>query len=333
MGKVTQLLYHPGAKCRNAHRYTRHYSRNHVHFVSVFAGSGAEIMYKEPSPLETFNDIDSAIYNVFAVLKNRTQCDELIHLCENTLDGREEYEECFGIVSHPDSEPNPVRRAWAYITLGAIGFRCSQPGLNRSWATHDIPRKGGRVRSTTERLRRLPNAVAQWRERFRHVKVEDLDWHDLIDRYDDRDTLFSVDPPYHPDCVASGLYRNELSRADHARLLDVLDSVQGQVLLCGMPHPLYDVRLFHWRTDTYEGVTTIGTGQEKPKRLERIWMNYEADGSLGRFHKELITERFVRVVGGIEEAKHQLEKYERFVELGRELKRNNTEDDVDGKEH
>jgi len=280
-------------------------------------------MYKEPSPIETFNEIDPAIYGVFEVLKNPHQCEELLWLCENTLDARLEHDTCFEIVANPDSEPNPVRRAWAYITVGAIGYRVKQPGMSRSWATHSVPTGGKQVRSTTANLRRLPQAVIAWRERFQQVKIENLDWLEVIEKYDDPATLFSVDPPYHPDCVTPGLYRHELSRADHARLLEVLDNVQGQVLLCGRPHPLYDVRLFHWRTDTYQSATRIANRPQKPRTWERIWMNYEGDGTSIRDHKDLITERYVRIMGDMEEARRQLAKYERFVELGKELNNGN----------
>lgn len=205
MRKTPQLVFHPGAKCHNAHHYTLRYSRNHVHFVSVCGGSGAKIMNKEPSPIETLNEIDPAIYGVFKVLKDPNQCEELLWLCENTLDARLEHDTCFGIVANPDSEPNPVRRAWAYITVGAICYRTKQPGLTRSWATHGVPNEGKQVRSTTANLRRLPKAVVEWRGRFQQVKVENLDWLEVIERYDDPATLFSVDPPYHPDCVTPGL--------------------------------------------------------------------------------------------------------------------------------
>ena len=46
---------------------------HHEHFVSVFGGSGADILGKPRSRLESFNDLDGQVYNLFCLLQQRTE--------------------------------------------------------------------------------------------------------------------------------------------------------------------------------------------------------------------------------------------------------------------
>ena len=59
------------------------------HYCEPFAGSGAVLLNRQPSPVETYNDIDGEVVNFFRVLRNNS--DELIKQIALTPFSREEF--------------------------------------------------------------------------------------------------------------------------------------------------------------------------------------------------------------------------------------------------
>ena len=60
-----------------------------LHYCEPFAGSGAVLMNREPSPVETYNDIDGEVVNFFKVLRESKE--ELIEQIALTPFSREEF--------------------------------------------------------------------------------------------------------------------------------------------------------------------------------------------------------------------------------------------------
>src|SRR6266700_2387740 len=58
------------------------------HFCEPFAGSAAVLLNREPSPVETYNDIDGEVVNFFQVLRDQKQ--DLIEAILLTPFSREE---------------------------------------------------------------------------------------------------------------------------------------------------------------------------------------------------------------------------------------------------
>jgi DNA adenine methylase len=59
------------------------------HYCEPFGGSAAVLLNREPSPVETYNDIDGDVVNFFRVLRDRP--DELIRAIALTPFSREEF--------------------------------------------------------------------------------------------------------------------------------------------------------------------------------------------------------------------------------------------------
>jgi site-specific DNA-adenine methylase len=82
-------------------------------------------------------------------------------------------------------------------------------------------------------------------ERFQGVLIENRPAIDVLRAHDAPDTLHYADPPYvHATrCRINGKagrgYRHEMSDADHAELLQVLDGLAGMVVLSGYDTALY----------------------------------------------------------------------------------------------
>src|SRR3546814_155004 len=109
---------------------------------------------------------------------------------------------------------------------------------------------------------------------------------ELMPSLDAEETLFYIDPPYHPDTRSQGnrrrgkgfhVYSHELEAADHVRLLDSVTSLSGMVVLSGYPHPLYDEALPGWKR--VERMAHADGGRE---RTECLWINPAAVARLDR---------------------------------------------------
>lgn len=109
-------------------------------------------------------------------------------------------------------------------------------------------------------------------ERLLRVQIENRPAEDVIQLYDDSNTLFYCDPPYvHGSRGDSKAYSYELSDADHTRLAQTLNHCKGKVVISGYESKLYD-RLFKgWKRIDSDPKACHAT---KGTRRESIWLNF-----------------------------------------------------------
>lgn len=308
---MRQLWTYPGSKWRLMPEYVRHLPPRYRHFVSPCVGTAAELAFKPVDRIETVNDKDRDIWNVFRVLQDARLCQRLLDLIERTPNGREQHRYCRALLDEPPSRHPSVQRAWALLVCGNIGRFGLHPAVTRSWSTDG---------KSSRRMLALPQWIAKWSERLRHVRLECDDLLPIIRRYDEHDTFFFLDPPY-PFFVRSnqcGLYRNEMTTAQHEEMLRVLVGIKGFAFLCGYENPLYESYLWHWHRGTIETRTTLATkkGQTPSPRKEVIWLNYDPMSGLKVPRNKLfIIRRCVDYVGGIDAAQRYLDKLRRLTEL------------------
>lgn len=116
--------------------------------------------------------------------------------------------------------------------------------------------------------------IEKSRERLKGVTLENLDIIDLINKYDSKDTLFYLDPPYVADTrVAKKVYKHEMADEKHIEMVDKLLEVKGKVILSGYDNEIYE-RLVDEGWDKFilgEYVKRSGKGS---KGEEMIWKNY-----------------------------------------------------------
>ena len=259
------LFFYAGSKATLARWHVMLFPRVQ-RYVSVFGGLGCELIYRERTGMEVLNDLDSDIHNMFSVIRDPRKCEELRRLLLWTPDGRQQFDDCKQLLDDPD----PVRRAWAFLTVACTGDMRTYV-RRRSWY------------NSKHLLCSLPERLDWWHDRLRRVKLECLPWQDVIDRYDRDGTLMYLDPPYHPDTRSSAgaLYRYELSAQDHVDLLLRLRRCRARVLICGYPHPTYDNLLSDWVQLETSCKCVMGS---RGPRSERVWLNYlPPDG--GRIHE------------------------------------------------
>ena len=239
------------------------------HYCEPFAGSGAVLLNRPPSPVETFNDIDGEVVNFFRVLREEKQ--RLIEAIGLTPFAREE----FAIACEVSPDLPPFERARRfYVRARQVRTGLAQTATIGRWANcKNTSRAGmsGVISRWLGAVEDLP-AVA---ERLLRVQIENRPAIDVIRLYDSPETLFYCDPPYvHSTRGDSKAYGFEMTDAQHRELAEVLNSVQGMVALSNYQAPLLD-KLYpasKWHKTISPERTNHST---KDKRVEVLWTNYD----------------------------------------------------------
>lgn len=250
------ILKYPGAKWRLAEFIIAQMPEHKVYLEPYF-GSGAVLFNKEPTGIETINDIDGNVVNLFRVIRDRP--DELARLIEFTPWARDEYLQSYELTgdSIEDARRFLVRcwQAFATRTGYKTGWRHSAQGL-----CPNMP----------EQWTKVPSRVKEVAERLKHVQIENMDAVELIKKYNHETVLIYADPPYTLDTRASKIYAHDITETDHVRLLEVLKKHKGPVILSGYENPLYSEYLGDWRIVRKNMATEKGQS-----KTEVLWMNFE----------------------------------------------------------
>lgn len=245
----------------------------HRVYIEPFGGMANVLLKKQPSEVEIFNDLDGRVVNLFRVLKDRSQLEELKRLAELTPYSREE----FALICNTPEPADPIEKAlWFFVRCrqarGGIGMSNITPN---AWATstrtrRSMPEPISKYLSALDGL----DAVAA---RFRQVMVEAMPAIELIKKYDGPDVLFYCDPPYLGSTRHAGkaaTYHVEMDDADHEALLHQLLQCSGSVVLSGYPSSLYDRLLSGW--ERFERPMKVQFSNSGGDRTEVLWRKLRA---------------------------------------------------------
>ncbi len=208
------ILNYMGSKSQVARKIIAAFPE-HKTFVDVFGGSGCITFTKPHSGIEIYNDFDNETHNLFKIF--REQPEVLAALIAAAPRSRKHFNELKHL--KPDLLGN-VEKAFRTLYLASNGFTCGQrrsqyfPVCRTAkprWKTFDL---------TAE--------IYRWSERFSCITIENLDFANLIDRYDHSDAFFFCDPPYP---TLEHYYRTTFKMEDHARLAKSLRNIKGKALL------------------------------------------------------------------------------------------------------
>ena len=239
------------------------------HYCEPFAGSGAVLLNRAPSPVETYNDLDGEVVNFFRVL--REQKEALVESIGLTPFSREE----FGIACALAPDLTPLERARRfYVRARQVRTGLAQTASIGRWANcKDTSRAG--MSGVVSRWLGGVEALPQIAERLLRVQIENRPAIDVIKLYDSERTLTYCDPPYvHDTRGDSKAYGYEMTDAQHRELAETLNQVQGRVAIsnydCALMAELYPSP--KWIKTTGEERTIHST---KDKRSEALGTNYD----------------------------------------------------------
>ena len=260
------IFRYPGSKWSTAEWIIQHFPEGYEKMVYLepFAGSGAVFFNKKPGAVETINDIDSNIVNLFRVL--REDPEGLKRVLALTPYSREEYDLSF------EACDDPLEKARRYMvrTTQAIGAKMHN-NEKCGWRNHKQMKIGGTACKWAGITDTIDEAARRLRGDTTHlVQIEHMDAFRLIERYNNSDVLMYLDPPYVRSTRKSGaLYSHEMTDGEQRQLLDLISCSKAKIVISGYESELYNNALAEWRKDFTLSQTTSAAMAK-----ETIWMNY-----------------------------------------------------------
>ncbi len=240
--------------------------RDATHFCDVFGGSAAVLFNREPSPVETYNDLDSELVNFFETLRN--QPDELLRAIGLTPFSREELARACGY-ERGLSTLERARRFFVRARQTRTGL--AQTSSEGRWAHCVLTSRAGMAGAVSRWLGSV-EGLAEIAQRLQRVQIENAPALEVIARYDTPETVFYLDPPYvHSARGDSAAYEFEMTDDDHAELAAALSSIRGRAVLSGYRTPLYDELYGGWRR---VDAPVRNAHSVRQPRHESLWLNF-----------------------------------------------------------
>jgi DNA adenine methylase len=229
-----------------------------------------------------YNDFNKLNYNMYQCLREHQQ---LLIECEKLFVQKKDIqptdpicEEQFVRFQAEIFEENFSPRAYDYEVAAKYIYVLTQvfSGANPSKSKF-IDLKGKYHSKFTSFMNKLKNE--KWQKMFESITfVENMDFQEVIEKYDSPNTYFYVDPPYY--VVGEGSYysNHNFDRQDHERLANVLHNVQGKFSLS-----YYDFDLLHqwfpedqytWVKKEFAKAAAAKKGEKQNMGEELLIMNY-----------------------------------------------------------
>ena len=266
------VLKYPGSKWSLAKWIISNFPAGYekMTYLEPFFGSGAVFFNKNRSAVETINDLDGNVVNLFKVIRDNPE--GLARLVEFTPWSREEYSCSYTMTGESLEDARRfLVRMWQAIgakSSDITGWRSNIKALNGNvpqWATR-LPQK---ILDVSWRLKHSGNHL---------VQIENRPAVDCIERYDRENVFIYADPPYVRSTRSGRIYACEMVDKDHAELLEILAKHKGKIMISGYESELYNNLLEGWHTEKL--LAKCESGQE---RIETLWMNYKPNQQIAMF--------------------------------------------------
>ncbi len=256
------LMKYPGSKWSIA-KWIISFFPEHHSYLEPFFGSGAVLFNKSRSHIETVNDLDGNVVNLFWWIKHDPE--RLAHEIYWTPYARQVYEDAFAAA--PEDPFEKAVNFYIRLNMGhgfrtngeMVGWKNDVQGRERAYASQDWVH--------------LPDKIMQAAERLRGVQIENMPAVDLMRRFNYPNVLIYLDPPYMPGTRHGKQYRCEMfTEESHTELLEAAKSHKGPVLISGYETDLYNDMLQGWHKET-----TTCYSQACSRKQEVLWMNFEPE--------------------------------------------------------
>lgn len=188
----------------------------HHHYCEVFGGAGWVLFKKTISKMETINDINGDLVNLYRVFKYHP--DALLKEFELQLISRDEFERLKASTSHTLTDIQRAARFY-YLLRSCFGAKVADPNYFSHVERSPHLKLGDELKSV----------LLDMQQRLQKVNIENRNFDVLIAKMDRPTTLFYLDPPYY-NCEK--YYGKDIfSRDDFLKLRDILKNIQGKFIL------------------------------------------------------------------------------------------------------
>jgi DNA adenine methylase len=230
-----------------------------------------------------YNDFNPLNHNLFRCVVNHQklldECEKLIVQEKDVTPTNPICSENFYLFQHEiyqddlvfDDEPN-YELAAKYVYVLTQVFSGANPSKSKF-----IDLKGKYHSKFTSFKNKLKKP--EWQKLFESIThVENMDFQEVIKKYDSPTTYYYVDPPYY--IVGEGSYysNHDFGREDHERLANCLKSIQGKFSLSYYDFPqLHDwfpENEYKWEKKEFAKAAAAKKGKAQNMGEELLIMNY-----------------------------------------------------------
>ena len=183
----------------------------HECYVEPFAGGLWVLFGKTPSKNEIINDVDKDLITFYSILKNNYN--NFIQKFNTYLVSRDEFNYLKNL---PTDDLDEVMIAYRFYYLNKNSFGGTMTSFNSYH--RDKPYLND------EAIKLLEKA----HKRLKTVWIENLDYKEIIKKFDTNKTFFYLDPPYYETNNGSYKYNKNI---DFEELKGILDNIKGKFLL------------------------------------------------------------------------------------------------------
>jgi DNA adenine methylase len=246
---------------------------SHKIYVEVFGGAGHILFKKNPSPIEIYNDIDSGLYLFFKILRDKNKANDLKEKLDLTPYSREEF---FFCKKNYNTETNEIEKVRMWYVLAVQSFS----GNFTTWSHSKLQSRGGMSQNVSRWLGKIEKNIPTAIDRLKVVQIENMDYKKLIRKYDSKDTLFYLDPPYiHETRRMTYQYNHEMSLEEHNKLVDILLNISGKAILSGYDNECYNKlvdnnwhKIFLGKYEKSSEKSLVNNGRSMGS--EFVWINF-----------------------------------------------------------
>lgn len=245
----------------------------HRVYVEVFGGAGHILFKKEPSEIEVYNDIDSGLYLFFKILRDENKANLLKQKLDLTPYSREEFYHCRDTWRDEQDDIEKVRK-WYVTAMQSFSTNFS------TWSHSKSKSRRGMSQAVSQWLGKIEDNLPKAVERLKVVQIENMDYKDLLKKYDGEDTLFYLDPPYiHKTRKMTYQYAHEMKDEQHEEMIDILLHIKGKAILSGYDNEIYNKLLNNgWKKvflGEYDKRSEKAINESRSKGQEFVWINYD----------------------------------------------------------
>jgi DNA adenine methylase len=229
-----------------------------------------------------YNDFNPLNYNLFSCVTNHQrlleECEKLIVQEKDVFPTNPICNEQFIRFQAEIFDKNFRVNAYDYETAAKYVYVLTQvfSGANPSKSKF-IDLKGKYHSKFTSFKNKLKKP--EWQELFENIThIENMDFQEVIEKYDGDTSYFYVDPPYY--VVGEGSYysNHDFGREDHERLAKSLKEIQGKFGLSYYDftqlHEWFPEDEFRWESKEFMKAAAAKKGKPQTKGEELLIMNY-----------------------------------------------------------
>ncbi len=236
-------------------------------YIEVFGGGAQLLFAKKPEKFEVYNDLDGNLVNFFRVLRDDSKVEQFIKKVKWMVYSREDYKIA---KENYDKVEDEVERAFYFYSAVKMSMHSVLTGSNTwSYSLNNDTMGWGKLIADFESIH----------NRLRRVQIENLDFRDLLTKYDREGILFYLDPPYVHSTRkinSNRAYKYEMDEGEHKDLINLLLEIKGMAVLSGYESEIYkELEDNNWKRFDFETVcrTNRKIGEPQPKRIETVWVS------------------------------------------------------------